>query len=137
MRGSEMQADGVVVGSAAGVARVKVQRNGGCGRCNEEGGCGNTGDSRCDEFIVLNELNVRSGDHVRIDVPEGAALRAALLAYGLPLTGIVLGAGVGSFIGGSDLGSVAGALTGFAFGLACLRAWRHKGAARPRIAEVL
>lgn len=132
-----MQADGVVIESSAGVARVKVQRNGGCGRCHEEGGCGNAADLRCDEFLVLSELNVCSGDRVRIEVPEGATLRAALLAYGLPLTGIILGAGAGSLMTGSDPGSVAGALAGFAVSLAGLRAGRHKGAARPRIAEIL
>ncbi|MEN3110088.1 SoxR reducing system RseC family protein [Uliginosibacterium paludis] len=132
-----MQADGVVVGSAAGVARVRVQRSGGCGRCNEPGGCGNAADSRCDEFVVLNELNVRPGDRVLIDIPEGAALRAAMLAYGLPLCGTVLGAIAGFAAGGSDMASLAGAAAGLLLAFAGVRLGRSRGVSRPRIAEIL
>lgn len=136
-KGSGMQADGVVVDSAGGVARVKVRRNGGCGRCSEPGGCGNAAESRCDEFVVLNELNVRPGDQVLIDIPEGAALRAALLAYGLPLAGIVCGALTGFALAASDAASFAGAVLGFLLALGSIRALRSRGVSRPRIAEIL
>lgn len=132
-----MQADGVVIGREAGVARVRVQRSGGCGRCHEEGGCGNAAESRCDEFVVLSEFDVKPGDRVRIVVPEGAALRAALLAYGLPLGGLLAGAVLGFFVAGTDLASVLGAAGGLIIGLLALRLGRHQGAARPRVAAIL
>ncbi len=134
-----MQADGVIVGKADGVARVRVLRQGGCGRCSEPGGCGNASDSRCDEFVVSNALalEVNPGDRVRIEIPEGAALRAAALAYGLPLAGVVFGASCGFMLAGSDAASAAGALAGMIAGLVGLRVFRRKGATQPRIAEVL
>lgn len=126
-----------MIGREAGVARVRVQRSGGCGRCHEEGGCGNTADSRCDEFVVLSEFDVKLGDKVRIVVPEGAALRAALLAYGLPLAGLLIGAALGFLLAGTDLACVLGGGVGLGAGLLALRMGRHRGAARPRVAAIL
>lgn len=135
--GMQVQAEGIVITQEAGLARVKVQRSGGCGRCHEEGGCGNSAESRCDEFVVLDALDARPGDRVRIEIPEGVALRAALLAYGLPLAGVLIGAGLGYVLYGSDLAGVAGAVAGFIAGLAVLRGGRNKGGGRPRIAAIL
>lgn len=123
--------------SEAGVAHVKVQRSGGCGRCHEEGGCGGGAESRCDAFVVLSELDVKPGDRVQIDIPEGAALRAALLAYGLPLAGVLVGAAAAHLFVGSDAATLAGACAGFFASLLLMRRVRHRGTARPRIASIL
>jgi len=90
---------------------VKIKRSGGCGRCHEVGGCGGVGqdDAHCEEFVVDNSFGAQNGQRVSVDVPEGATLTAALLAYGMPLLAILLGAGLASWLWQSDVAVALGA----------------------------
>jgi sigma-E factor negative regulatory protein RseC len=88
----------------------------GCGRCHEEGGCGghNLGKMLCSSpqtFRVLNPAKSPVGAHVTISIAEGAVRRTAVLAYGLPLLGLFLGAFCGLLLAG-DAGAIAGSLVG-------------------------
>lgn len=105
-----MQAEGTVVRLEGAHAHVKVMREQGCGRCHEVGGCGGQGhDSKCQEFVVDNTFGAHMGQRVRIEVPEGAALTAALLMYGVPLLALLLGAGLGRLVSPDDAAVAAGA----------------------------
>lgn len=108
-----MQAEGVVVRLAGDCAYVSVQRAKGCGRCHEAGGCGGDFEvARCEEFVVDNLFGAKLGQRVTLEVPAGATLRAAALAYGIPLVLTLLGAALGAAYGGSELLTALMALAG-------------------------
>ncbi|WP_301102087.1 SoxR reducing system RseC family protein [Propionivibrio sp.] len=93
----------------------------GCGRCHEQGGCGGNTISKmfCSTprtFRVLNPGKSAVGDRVNIAIAEGAVRRSAVLAYGLPLFSLFVGA-----LGGSALAGEPGAIVGAVSGLFC--AW--------------
>ncbi len=113
-----IDAAGTVVALDREFAVVRMDETG-CGRCQEEGGCGgnNIGRMFCGAprtFRVLNPGKAIVGQSVRVAVPEGAVRRGALAAYGLPLLALFAGA-----IGGSALAGEGGAIVG---ALACLLA---------------
>jgi positive regulator of sigma E activity len=74
----------------------------------------------------------RTGDRVRLSCPGASLLWAALLVYGLPLTGLAAGAAAGAWLlpGAADLGAAAGAVAGVAVVLAALGRRLH-GIASP------
>jgi sigma-E factor negative regulatory protein RseC len=87
----------------------------GCGRCHEEGGCGgnNIGKMFCTTprtFRVLNPGHSDIGDHVNIVITEGVVRRSAVLAYGLPLLALILGALAGSKLAG-EIGAIVGSFS--------------------------
>lgn len=98
-------------------------RGGGCGRCDQPGGCGSakiTGALRSPELDVwlANDIGAAVGDAVLVCMADDAPLRAALIAYMVPVAGIVLGAAAGVvFAGASDLHALLGAAAGLLLGL--------------------
>jgi sigma-E factor negative regulatory protein RseC len=114
-------------------------RPGGCGRCDEPGGCRATRltdvfKSSGEMIRLPNTLGSRVGDGVIIGVPEGAPLRAALLGYVLPL-GLMLGFGGLSLLlapfATADANVLAGVGAGLLVGVAAGRRltgrWRQLG----------
>jgi len=96
-------------------ALVRME-NAGCGRCHEPGGCGgvNIGKMFCSEsqtFRVLNPEKSAVGDHVSVAIADGAVRFGALLAYGVPLLLLLIGAFAGSGVA-DDFGSIIGAVAG-------------------------
>lgn len=136
-----MQAEGTVTRLEGSNAHVKVMREQGCGRCHEVGGCGGQGhDSKCQEFVVDNTFGAAQGQRVRIEVPEGAALVAALLMYGVPLLALLAGAGVGRLVSPDDAIVAAGAVIFLVLAVLGLRLTRRMGftdRARVRITGIL
>ncbi|THF67177.1 Fis family transcriptional regulator [Pseudothauera nasutitermitis] len=111
------------------------EQAGGCGRCDEPGGCRSVKISTLfrspqQTFRVRNEIGAQPGDAVRVCMEDGAPLRAALVSYGLGALLAVLGAALGSALVGGDPATLAGALGGLlaALGLnrmlARSRRWR-------------
>ncbi|GAB2903404.1 hypothetical protein GCM10027046_36000 [Uliginosibacterium flavum] len=133
-----MQSEGVVTRIDGARAYVKVMRAGGCGRCHEAGGCGgvNQDESRAQEFLVMNSFGANVGQQVRLEIPDGATVMAALLAYGLPLLALVLGAAAASFVWQTDLAAALGAASGLMLAVLCAYCLRGIGflqRAQPRI----
>lgn len=121
-----MQAEGTVTHLEGSAARVSVMRQQGCGRCHEPGGCGGQGHGgHSQEFLVDNAFGARLGQKVRIEVPEGATLKAALLLYGIPLLALLLGALLGRLSGQGDVAVAGGACLCFAISLLLLRLIRR------------
>lgn len=100
---------------------VETLRQSTCGACQARHGCGQRllnqiGAStsliraECDAGLMNGLVE---GDWVEVGVEEGAVVLGSLLAYGLPILLLVLGAGLG---GPSSLSSVGGALAGMAAG---------------------
>jgi sigma-E factor negative regulatory protein RseC len=48
-------------------------------------------------FVVKNTHNAKQGDVVRIGVPEKSVLLSSIVAYGIPLFGLILGAVCGHY----------------------------------------
>lgn len=103
-------------------AIIEVEQ-GGCGRCHEKGGCG--GQQLTQMFCsgpktyrADNPGGARVGDNVQVAVAAGAMRRSANLAYGFPVLGLLLGAGVGMPLAGDPgamLGGVAGMFLAWLF----------------------
>ncbi len=136
-----MQAEGVVTRVVGGLAYVKVRRLGSCGRCHEAGGCGAGAEaSACQEFLLNNAFGALPGQHVCLEIPDGAALRVACLVYGLPLLAILLGAVVGTFFFASDLAAATGGGLGVLLALLLVYGCRRAGfvhQTQPRITGVV
>ncbi|MDR2637688.1 MAG: SoxR reducing system RseC family protein [Zoogloeaceae bacterium] len=89
--------------------------DGGCGRCHEEGGCGDVHlahlFARARRFRVKNETGARPGDTVIVVLPAGRLSRQATLAYVVPLLALIAGALAGDALAG-EIGALAGGLLG-------------------------
>ncbi|UCV01765.1 SoxR reducing system RseC family protein [Dechloromonas denitrificans] len=93
-------------------ALVEVEQ-GGCGRCHEKGGCGGQHLTQmfCSgpkTYRVDNLVAASVGERVTVAIAAGSVRRTANLAYGVPLLSMLVGAALGTQIGG-DLGAVLGA----------------------------
>jgi len=129
-------------------ADVQAQRRGACGGCGARAACGT---SLLDRFLgrrplrlrVVNVIDAAVGDQVVIGVPEAALLRAAVSAYLVPVTGLILGAILGQEIASfstslsSDLPSIIGGLMGFGLALLWLRGYSARIGTNPRYRAVL
>ena len=96
-----IEANGVVTRLEDGDAWVRVDRSsGGCGRCDEPGGCRSIGLAYAlktpdAEFRLPNPSAVGVGDAVRIRIDERMPLRGAFATYGLGVVLLIAGAAVG------------------------------------------
>jgi positive regulator of sigma E activity len=118
------QCDAVVVEVSDGCVWVEVPgRAPACGSCKTADGCqdgllGLSAGPR--RYRLENEIGSRVGDHVSLNVAEGAVWRASLASYVLPLLLALGGAAVGQSAAG-DVAAVMGTLAGLVCGLALLR----------------
>ena len=77
------------------MAVVRFQRSDACGHCNA---CFTFGSTEAD-IEIDNICNAAVGDIVSIELHGGSMLKASVIAYGIPLIGLILGAVLGSRIG--------------------------------------
>jgi sigma-E factor negative regulatory protein RseC len=84
-----------VVAAGSDFATVSVEAVAACARCAAGRGCGagllQQGRTRLIEVSVAAGLDLEPGDRVRLELAPERILRAAWLAYGLPLLAMVLG----------------------------------------------
>lgn len=104
-------------------AWVRVsERAGGCGRCDEPGGCRSIGLAQAlkgpdPTFRLANPIGAKVGEPVLLRIAEGAPLRGALAMYGLGVALLLIGAACGQAIapaGGADGFALAGGVGGLA-----------------------
>lgn len=137
-----MQARATVLRVEDGQVWLRLEdRPGGCGRCDEPGGCRSTRLTEIfkspGEVIRLpDRLGSRVGDGVTIGVPDGAPLAAALLAYVLPLALMLALAGLALVIApfsSPDANTLTGVFGGLLIGVVAGRRimgggrWRRLG----------
>jgi sigma-E factor negative regulatory protein RseC len=133
-----IEARAEVVRRDAGSGRVWLrlrEHPGGCGRCDQPGGCHATritdifkGAAR--EFVFEDALGLVAGERVKIVIDEAAPLRAALASYGLGTALLLLGAAAGKLLmspAWSDPGAACGAALGGLLALALLRHRARRG----------
>jgi sigma-E factor negative regulatory protein RseC len=104
---------------------------GGCGHCNNEGGCGSGTltklfcSSKPRHFRVRNEVCAKVGDEVQVSVPDGVLLRGAMKLYVLPLilllAGGIAGGGLADEPSSRDAYAVVGAIGGLLLGFVLVR----------------
>jgi sigma-E factor negative regulatory protein RseC len=119
-----IDAQGLIIALDGEYALVRMDETG-CGRCHEQGGCGgnNIGKMFCSAprtFRVLNPRNSHIGERVTIAIAEGALRRSAVLAYGLPLLALFIGALTGSALAG-ETGAIVGSICGLVLSWLLLR----------------
>ena len=107
------------------VALIAVEPVSACRRCMQGRGCG-AGllyASGSTEIAVSapSGLVLAPGDVVELRLPAAALLRAALLAYGLPLAGLLLGASSAALTGAGELVTVTAAGVGMLAGVLAAR----------------
>ncbi len=113
----------------AGLAAVTSVGPRGCNACQVQGGCATASLARFFQrrsrvTWARNPLAAQPGDRVVVGLDERALLRAAWVAYALPLAGLLGGAVLGEQLGGAGLKELAAAvagLIGFIVGLAWSR----------------
>lgn len=129
----------VVIDIQGEQALLEVERNKPCGLCGATRGCGISlwgrifGQHR-GVFLADNSLKLESGDRVIVGIEESALLSSALVAYGLPLLLLCVGAWLAPLLFGiqatsrpaSDLYAGLGALAGLAGGLLLVK-WQTAG----------
>ena len=130
-----MDCPAIVTRIEGDIALVEAAAAGtGCGRCNEAGGCASgllAQTLRPERMYRLpNHIGAAVGDRVVVSVAEGAVLRAALLAYLLPLSLLMAGAALGTVMMHDDVVALAGAAIGLAAGLTLLR-WNQRRLSGP------
>lgn len=109
----------------------------------EPSGCGTCGGQGCSSrriaelfqrkpraFQVDCDLSLSPGDRVIVGIADGSVLAGAWRAYGLPLTLMLAGAGLGQVVLPGDAGAVLGLLGG---GLAGWAIGRGTRVARPLV----
>ncbi len=94
---------GRIVSLADGHATVSVDAAANCARCAAGKGCGaglltGSNRSRLIEVQLASGLGLKVGDEVKLALAPANLLRAALLAYGLPLGGMLIALGVAGFL---------------------------------------
>lgn len=125
-----IEARAVVVQVGSGVARVRVlDRQEGCGRCDEPGGCRSVKLAYSlrpptSEFDLPDTLGVSVGDELSLRMQEASPLLGAMASYGLALLLLLLGAVLGHALapaGMADLFAVVGCVVGLGLAFAANR----------------
>jgi sigma-E factor negative regulatory protein RseC len=105
-----------------------------CERCRAGQGCGGgvlgrlVGDRLTDVEVDPGGFSLAPGDDVLLGLREPVLLRASLMAYGLPLVGLIGGAALAGLYAGAqgDGAQVAGGVLGLLAGLGAARRLAHR-----------
>jgi sigma-E factor negative regulatory protein RseC len=141
-----IEQNAIVISNEAGIAEVEVVRQSSCHGCSAQSACGvslldRVLGRRPQRLVLTDALDVRPGEEVVVGVPEGALLKAAVVAYMIPLLGLLGGALAGEqLVAGASpsqsLPLLAG-IGGLALGLAVTRLYSRRLASDPRWRAVL
>lgn len=126
-----IEENGIVERLEGDLALVRTERRSTCGGCRASGSCGTSLlDRMLGRRAVLlraeNRAGANAGDQVVVGVDESTLLRAAVLAYLLPMLALIVGAVLGQTLAdltglASQLPALAGAAGAFALALMRLR----------------
>lgn len=123
MSGKIIEHRGIVQRVEDGQAVVAME-TAGCASCGQSSGCG-VGKLAGNRPALLLTLPVRgeikAGDLVNVGLPASRLTVAALFGYLFPAFAMLAGAGLASFLDGSDGATALGAMAGFLGALAIAR----------------
>jgi sigma-E factor negative regulatory protein RseC len=131
MNAKTLEHRGIVQSVAAGKAIVAMETTG-CGSCKQGCSCGigQLASGRPATLLTLPvSTDVQVGDTVSIALPESRVTVSALLGYLFPAIAMLVGAGFGASLEGSDEATAMGAMVGFlgALVLARIALWMLPG----------
>ena len=117
-----------------GVATITYIRPEACAKCGACGSLTQTGS-------IDLKANCKTGDWVKVELPDGRFMHATALAYLIPLIGFLAGLFAGYYAGGeSELWAVVGSLIGLGLCLLFLKLNEKRIAGKPEwtphVAEV-
>jgi sigma-E factor negative regulatory protein RseC len=125
---------GLVRRVSDGLAWVDVERQSGCGRCAESGGCGRACTRAMATYVLPAGPDVHEGERVAVTVPQRAPLLAAAMSYGVALLALFAGALTARLIAGeSDAVVATGALSGLCASVLWLRLTRVRPSILPSL----
>ncbi|MCW2306920.1 SoxR reducing system RseC family protein [Rhodobium gokarnense] len=101
---------------------VETERTAGCASCAAKSGCGTAAigsvlGKKASRLRMVNDIDARVGDRVVLVLPETALLRAAIVAYILPVLAMIVAAATVAGLGAGDLGAGLAAVLGLGAGL--------------------
>jgi sigma-E factor negative regulatory protein RseC len=103
-RENRLTAKGWVVSVSGEMAYVSTERQTGCSGCASQEGCGTASLAKLfaprnrSPIAVFNALGAKSGDEVLLSMEESHLIKHSFMAYGVPLFGLFIGAGLLQFI---------------------------------------
>ena len=108
-----MTEHGLVIDTDSGIAKVSLDRSANCEECSA---CC-IGKDRSMIAEVGNSVNARKGDRVIVEINDSQSVKAVLIALGLPLLVLIVGAIVFSNLaqnmGFGNSGEIIGGIAGF------------------------
>ena len=121
---------GKVVALDGKTAWVETQRTSACDSCSAKSGCGHSALSKLGQKHVhmqaWNELILDIGDLVVVGVPEDILMKSSVLAYLMPLLGMLGGALIADQLQAGDLLTAVSGLVGLLAGFLGLRWHFHR-----------
>ena len=103
---------------------IVAMETAGCGTCSQSSGCGigRLASGRPATLLTLPAgAGIKAGDQVCIALPESRVTLSALFGYLFPAVAMMLGAGLGVTLEGTDGATALGAMVGFLGALATVR----------------
>ena len=129
---------GVVLKVKEKFAQVRVGRNSACGEC---GKCGMTARQKHVDFYASDEIGVKVGDTVELEIPETNSAKIALFAYFIPLLPALALLFMALALNWGDFAAIGLFFAGLAVGFAVLafidKARKHKWMATPTILRIV
>lgn len=86
-----IEEEGIVVEVSGDAAKVALLKKSACEKCAASGVC-HPGEGDQDLMEVLNPLDAKKGQKVKVAIAPQVYLKASLILYGIPLTSLVGGA---------------------------------------------
>ncbi|HNP34631.1 MAG TPA: SoxR reducing system RseC family protein [Woeseiaceae bacterium] len=111
---------------------IAVDMDAVCSRCAAGKGCGagligSSGAPRQVSASLAKGMELHPGDSVRLMLDAGSVLGAAVLAYGWPLFGALLGVGLARLFAPGDAAAALAALSGLVIGILVARSRLARG----------
>lgn len=128
-----LEESGAVVAVQGEYAWVETQAKSACSQCHAGDSCGTSALGKWfarkrNRVQVLNHLGLKEGDGAVVGIRSERLIRAALLAYMLPLIFMIAAAGTTSGLGAADAAVAASALMGLMLGMVSIKlVASHKG----------
>ena len=81
--------EGIVASISGDLMKVQMQRSSACGACHAKGVCG-TGDDQEMTVHVKSGESYHPGEHVKVIIRQGLAMKAVFLSYVMPLIIVIV-----------------------------------------------
>ena len=130
------ESEGIVKEVRGEKALVITDRQEMCASCVSKNFCHMLGGGKEVLSETINPVGAKTGDMVKIGIPDGAVTKASLIVYMIPAMGFVAGASIGYFIGKSysldlNLSTLVGSIIGLGLSMISARFLNNVLSKRP------